>query len=193
MLEGPDSPHGDSLIGVMIRAPRPSDQKEFLASVHRSRRLHRPWVSPPSSPKSFGAYLTKRSLGSHVSFLVCLRATGDMVSVVSVSEIVHGCFRSGYLGYYGFLPHTGRGYMTHGLGLVMTKAFRELKLHRLEANIQPANRASIGLVRRLGFRREGRSLRYLKIGGRWRDHERWAILAEEWTTARFRAAAQQRR
>jgi ribosomal-protein-alanine N-acetyltransferase len=69
--------------------------------------------------------------------------------------------------------------MTEGMRLVIGRAFGTLRLHRLEANIQPANAASIALVRRLGFRKEGLSRRYLKIGGRWRDHERWAILAEE--------------
>ena len=58
-------------------------------------------------------------------------------------------------------------------------AFGEVGLHRLEANIQPENKSSIGLVRRLGFQQEGYSPRYLKVGGRWRDHERWALLAEE--------------
>jgi len=70
--------------------------------------------------------------------------------------------------------------MTEGLQLVLRHAFRRLKLHRLEANIQPANTASIRLVRSLGFRKEGFSPRYLKIGGRWRDHERWALLVEDW-------------
>ncbi len=63
---------------------------------------------------------------------------------------------------------------------VPNRAFGELGLHRLEANIQPDNAASIALVRKPGFRLEGYSPRYLKIAGRWRDHERWAILAEEW-------------
>jgi ribosomal-protein-alanine N-acetyltransferase len=59
-------------------------------------------------------------------------------------------------------------------------AFKQLKLHRLEANIQPGNLASIALIKRAGFVREGYSRRYLKICGQWRDHERWAILSEDW-------------
>ena len=69
--------------------------------------------------------------------------------------------------------------MTEALGLVLDYAFRQLRLHRLEANIQPENAASIALVERLGFHREGYSPRYLKLGGRWRDHQRWAIVAED--------------
>jgi len=74
--------------------------------------------------------------------------------------------------------------MREGLALVIADVVRRLRLHRLEANIQPANRPSIRLVRRLGFRREGYSPRYLKIGGRWRDHERWAILARPFSAQR---------
>jgi ribosomal-protein-alanine N-acetyltransferase len=116
---------------------------------------------------------------THVGYLIRLRGAGDLVGVANISEIVRGSFRSAYLGYYAFAPYHRQGLMREGLSLVIAQAFRRLRLHRLEANIQPANRASLRLVRRLGFRREGYSPRYLKVRGRWRDHERWALLADE--------------
>ena len=69
--------------------------------------------------------------------------------------------------------------MREGIRLMLRHAFGPLGLHRLEANIQPENAPSLALVAGAGFRLEGLSPRYLKIAGRWRDHERWAILAEE--------------
>jgi [ribosomal protein S5]-alanine N-acetyltransferase len=116
--------------------------------------------------------------------LVRRRADDAIVGVVNLNEIVRGSFQSAYLGYYAFRPHAGQGYMAEGLALVLRHAFGGLGLHRLEANIQPGNRQSRGLVRRLGFRKEGFSPRYLKIGGRWRDHERWAIVREAWARGR---------
>jgi ribosomal-protein-alanine N-acetyltransferase len=109
---------------------------------------------------------------------------GELAGVINISEIVRGVFCSGYLGYYAFVPHAGGGYMRSGLAAVLRLAFRQYKLHRLEANIQPDNRRSIALVRSLGFSREGYSPRYLKIAGRWRDHERWALTVDAWRTSR---------
>jgi len=110
-------------------------------------------------------------------FLVCRRDNGEIAGVVSLSNVVLGLFRSGYLGYYAFAGHERQGLMRAGLLAVVRHAFTTLKLHRVEANIQPGNAASIALARSCGFAREGFSPRYLKIGGRWRDHERWARLA----------------
>ena len=145
--------------------------------MRRSRRLHRPWVAAPATLAAYRRYVRRTRTPSHAGYLI--RHEGELVGVVNVSEIVRGNFHSAYLGYYAFAPHAGQGLMAEGLALVIRDAFRRLRLHRVEANIQPGNKASLRLVRRLGFRREGYSLRYLKIGGRWRDHERWALLADQ--------------
>jgi ribosomal-protein-alanine N-acetyltransferase len=165
---------------VLLEKPSATRQREFLAAVHRSRCVLGSWAAPPSTPSAYRAYVRRLRQPTHVGHFLVLRATGELVGVINLNEIVRGSFRGAYLGYYGFVPHIGRGLMREGLRLVLRRAFGELGLHRVEANIQPGNTASRRLVRRLGFRREGFSPRYLKIAGRWRDHERWALLAEEW-------------
>jgi ribosomal-protein-alanine N-acetyltransferase len=163
---------------VRLEPPKVSAAREFLAAVRRSRELHRPWAAAPSSAAAYRAYLRRARLPANASHLVRLRTSGELVGVVNVSEIVRGNFRSAYLGYYAFAPHQNKGLMAEGLRLAIAYAFHRLRLHRLEANIQPGNQASRRLVRQLGFRREGYSPRYLKVAGRWRDHERWALLAD---------------
>lgn len=154
-------------------------ESAFIAAVRRSSGLHRPWVKAPATRDAFRAYLAKQDGVRGLGF-VALSSSDELVGVVNVSEIVRGLFHSAYLGYYAFAPHDGRGHMTEAITAVATLMFRKHKLHRLEANIQPDNVASTALVKRLGFRKEGFSPRYLKIGGRWRDHARWAITKEEW-------------
>ena len=164
---------------VRLERPGPRREREFLAAVGRSWALLRPWVVPPSTAAAYRAYLRRLRGPSHDGYFVVLRASGELVGVINLSEIVRGSFQSAYLGYYAFLPHAGQGHMRAGLRLVLRRAFGRLGLHRVEANIQPGNRASRALARRLGFRREGFSPRYLRIAGRWRDHERWALRRED--------------
>jgi ribosomal-protein-alanine N-acetyltransferase len=163
---------------VFLCAPSARHRDEFLALMRASRSALRPWVAPPASRAEFAAYLRRARRPTERAFLVCRLEDRAIASVINVSQIFHGNFRSAYLGYYAGAPFMGRGYMSEGLRLVLRHAFGALGLHRLEANVQPGNRASIRLVRRAGFRREGFSPRYLKVLGRWRDHERWAITAE---------------
>ena len=110
-------------------------------------------------------------------------ADKSIIGSIEISRIARGNFQSAYLGYRIDTAHRGHGYMSEALQLGLRHAFRTLGLHRVEANVEPGNEASIALVRRAGFTREGYSRRYLKIGGRWRDHERWALLREDWRPA----------
>ena len=163
----------------ILEAPSSRRRVDFLAAVARSRTLHVPWAMPPSTEKAFAEYLARIRKPTNAGYWVRTE-TGELAGAITISEIVRGTFRSAYLGYYAFAPHHHRGYMTLGLQAVVGRVFGELRLHRLEANIQPDNIASRRLVRRLGFRKEGLSPRYLKVRGRWRDHERWALTVEDW-------------
>ena len=165
----------------ILESPSRRRRDEFLAAVTKSRKLHRHWATPPRTVEAFEAYLKRLKQPACVGNWVRTE-TNELAGVININEIVRGTFCSGYLGYYAFVPHNGQGYMTAGLHAVISQAFRRLRLHRLEANIQPDNAASLHLVQRLGFRKEGFSPRYLKVAGRWRDHERWALTAEEWVS-----------
>jgi [ribosomal protein S5]-alanine N-acetyltransferase len=164
---------------VVLSHPGPGDEADFLAAMRASRSLHRPWIYPPLSAEDYARYLT--SLGERkVGYLGRRRSDGAIVGWANVSEIIRGGLQSAFLGYSGIGGFAGQGYMTETLQLVLRDAFSRLKLHRLEANIQPGNEPSLRLAERCGFEREGFSPRYLKVGGRWRDHERWAIRRETW-------------
>ena len=151
----------------------------FIEAALRSRALHGRWVHAPDTPERFAAYLKHIRAPSSRGHWLCT-ADGELAGVVNVTQIFLGVFRSAYLGYYAFEPYARKGYLREGLTQVIDRAFREYGLHRMEANIQPGNRRSIELVQGLGFELEGYSPKYLKLGGRWRDHERWAIRVETW-------------
>lgn len=177
---------------VLLRHPVEADRDEFIAAVRRSRGLHRPWVNAPGTAAAFQGWLDRQRDPSFCPLLVCERASGAIAGVFNLSQIVHGPFCNAYLGYYALAGHERQGLMHDGLRLVLRHAFGPLHLHRVEANIQPGNLPSIALVRSCGFELEGYSPRYLKIGGRWRDHERWAALADRGPHAPHGAAGQPR-
>jgi ribosomal-protein-alanine N-acetyltransferase len=165
-----------------VRLERPSArrQREYLDAVLRSRALHRGYVVAASIPREYRSYLRRSRRDNQESFFIIDAESSELVGVVNINDIVRGAELSGRLGYYAFVPHAGNGLMREGLDVVIGRAFRELGLHRLEANIQAGNRRSIALVEGLGFTREGNARGFLKIGNRWRDHERWALLKEDW-------------
>jgi ribosomal-protein-alanine N-acetyltransferase len=163
---------------ISLRRLHSTQEVQFLEAVRQSRELHGDWVSPPSTTEEFASHLTRHDGMRAISYVAVLDDL-EPVGCINLGEIVRGAFQSAYLGYYVFEPHAGKGLMRQALSLVVEEAFSVLGLHRLEANIQPANVQSKALVTALGFRLEGVSPRYLKIAGAWRDHERYAITAEE--------------
>ncbi|HET7152697.1 MAG TPA: GNAT family protein [Candidatus Kapabacteria bacterium] len=164
---------------VALRYPHPGDGKEFTALNRASKDFYDCWVSPPVTQKQFKQYLERCAQTTVEGLLVCKADDGAIMGAINLSQIFHGNFGNAYMGYYIGAQYAGQGYMTEAMGLAIDHAFNKIKLHRLEANIQPGNKDSIALVKRLSFTRDGYSRRYLKIAGKWRDHERWAITAED--------------
>ncbi|XVQ10704.1 GNAT family N-acetyltransferase [Spirillospora sp. CA-255316] len=160
---------------VVLRRTSADDRDEFIRLARASGRLHHPWVWVPTTEPGFEEYLARFDQVTAVGFVVCLRSTGAIVGFVSISRIERGSYEKGVLGYGAFTPHEGRGYMTEGVGLAVRHGFERLGLHRLEADIQPGNTASLRLAAKVGLRREGFSPKLIRIEGVWRDHERWAI------------------
>jgi [ribosomal protein S5]-alanine N-acetyltransferase len=156
-------------------------QDEFLSAVRASRRLHRPWIYGPLTPEAFGYWLHRQATGEFDGSLIRRSDDGALVGACQLSQIIRGNLQGAFIGFAAFRGFEGKGYMHEGVGLVLDRAFGPLGLRRVEANIQPGNHASKTLVSRLGFVKEGYAQRYLKVGGRWRDHEHWAIRRELWT------------
>ena len=185
-VELPGAPAGAR---VALRVLERGDREAFLALARDSRELHRPWTYPPERPEQFDELYSRSRRDDFVCLVAVMPDTGELIGVFTISQIFRGAFQSAYLGYYANQRHAGQGLMREALEQVLDHAFGPLSLHRIEANIQPGNHPSIALARGAGFRLEGFSPRYLLIGGQWRDHERYAITADEHAAAKAAEAA----
>lgn len=164
---------------VALRHLTAGDVEALLALARESRDLHRPWAYPPERRDQVEDLLARSRRDDFEGLVACRLDTEEVVGVLNVSQVIRGAFQSAFLGYYAHARHAGQGYMREAIGLVLAHAFGPVGLHRLEVNIQPGNAASVALAVGAGFRLEGFSPRYLQVGGRWRDHERYALTSEE--------------
>lgn len=162
---------------VRLVEPALADGGEFTSAMRDSRHFHHPWVSAPCDLDAWRDYLERLERDNEAGFLIRRIDDHRLCGVANLNVITYEALCSAYLSYYAVAALSGRGYMKEGLQLVIARAFGELGLHRLEANIQPGNENSVRLVESLGFECEGYSPRLLKINGQWRDHERWALRA----------------
>ncbi|KJK58786.1 acetyltransferase [Saccharothrix sp. ST-888] len=172
----------DGCVRVMIRAPKPADVPLYADAVRRSAEHVGRWN--PVEPDGLADLLERQGPGLR-TFLIVDLDTGGLVGKCNVANIVMGRFCNGALGYDSYLPFVGTGRMSEGMRLVVDRCFAPLEygglgLHRLEINVQPDNDRSIALAKRLGFRHEGHTPRMLFLDGAWRDHDRFALTAEEW-------------
>lgn len=169
---------------VYLRKPAVADGAEFVERTVASRHHLQPFVYAAEDDGAYRQWLTRGTRPEIEQFLVCARDDDTIVGFVNLNNIVRGSLQQAFAGWAGFLPRIGQGLLTEGLDLTLELAFTQLRLHRVEANIQPANHRSRALALRCGLVLEGFSPKYLQVGGEWRDHERWAIREDQWRTGR---------
>lgn len=166
---------------LYLRYPTIEDFAEFSALAKSSRKFHRGLVNPPLILENFENYIAANKSETNENLLICQIQNNAICGAINLSQIFRKSFQNAYLGYYLFEKFTGKGLMTEAVGLILRHAFKNLKLHRIEANVQPENLPSIAVLKSCGFTKEGFSRKYLKIGGKWRDHERFAVIKDDWS------------
>jgi len=166
-----------------LRRPREADRRQWCSLRRRSGRFLARWEPKKTiaigSPREFDGLIKRNN--RYTRLLCCRNDDGLIVGQISIMMIERGPFQNGTLGYWIGKPYARKGWGAEMLGLAIDHAFGTMELERLEANIIPSNAASRALARSLGLRNEGYSKNYLEIDGKRRDHERWAILASEWS------------
>jgi ribosomal-protein-alanine N-acetyltransferase len=165
---------------VTLRLPARRDFAQVAALSKASKKFHRGLISMAQMQEDFDKYFKRSREKENAFFLICRAEDKAIAGMINISQIFMGNFCSAYLGYDLGVQFTGQGLMTDAIKLMLRHAFEDLKLHRLEANVQPENLPSLAVLEKCGFSREGFSPKYLKVGGRWRDHERWAIIKDNW-------------
>ena len=173
--------------GVYVRAPQMADYPDWSALREASRAFLTPWEPTwPADDLTRGAFRRRlrryaddqRSDQSYAFFL--FRQSDDaLVGGLTLANIRRGVAQAGSLGYWIGAPYARCGLMTGAVRCLVPFAFASLRLHRLEAACIPSNAASVGLLEKTGFAREGYARQYLCINGLWQDHLLYARLGSD--------------
>ena len=172
---------------VYLQLPVQRNWDAWAALRAESRDFLAPWEPPWAYDSlSRGAYRRRLKTyksemrqGLTYSFLIFRRIDDALLGGITLSNLRRGVAQSATLGYWIGAAHSRQGYMTEALAAVLEFAFSRLELHRVEAACLPANEASRRLLLKSGFREEGYAREYLRINGRWQDHQLYAMLRSE--------------
>ncbi|MHB8885882.1 MAG: GNAT family N-acetyltransferase [Methylovirgula sp.] len=170
--------------GVYLRPPEMRDYEAWAGLRERSRSFLTPWEPTwPGDDLTRAAF--RRRLRRHAQeidndesypFLIFREADNILVGGLTLGQVRRGVAQAATLGYWMGSPYAGKGWMSRSVRAATGFAFTALRLHRIEAACLPHNDASIRLLERIGFQREGFARAYLRINGVWQDHLLYALL-----------------
>jgi [ribosomal protein S5]-alanine N-acetyltransferase len=173
--------------GVFLRAPQMADYSEWVALREASRDFLTPWeptwpaddLTRASFRRRMKRYSEDQRSDLAYPLFIFRKTDGVLVGGLTLANVRRGCAQAGSLGYWMGAAYAGKGHMTAAVAAVLPFAFGTLRLHRVEAACIPANIASIRLLEKTGFRREGFARQYLCIDGIWQDHLLYARLKDD--------------
>lgn len=173
---------------VYIRPAQPKDWRPWADLREESRDFLVPWEPtwPPDAltRDSFVRRLRRQAAewreDEAYAFLVFEQASDRVVGGIGLTNIRRGVAQMGTMGYWVGKPYARRGYISQAARLMLSFAFGQLGLHRVEAACLPSNVPSSGVLEKVGFIREGYARAYLRIDGKWADHLLYAILRDDW-------------
>jgi ribosomal-protein-alanine N-acetyltransferase len=172
---------------VVLRQPQMSDYSEWAALREKSHEFLAPWEPVwPADDLTRGAfrrrlkrYAEDQRSDQAYSFLIFRKADNALVGGITLSNVRRGVAQAGSIGYWMGEPYARQGLMTAALRTLIPFSFSTLRLHRLEAACITTNMASIRLLEKSGFQREGYARQYLCINGMWQDHLLYARLKDD--------------
>jgi ribosomal-protein-alanine N-acetyltransferase len=173
--------------GVVLRLPQIGDYPAWAELREQSRAFLTPWeptwpaddLTRSAFRRRIKRYIEDQRNDLAYAFLVFRTGDNALVGGLTLANIRRGVAQAGSIGYWVGAPFARRGYMTAALRALVPFSFRTLRLHRLEAACIPGNAASIGLLEKTGFKREGYARGYLCINGMWQDHLLYARLQDD--------------
>jgi [ribosomal protein S5]-alanine N-acetyltransferase len=172
--------------GIAVRLLTEHDAEALLELRLRNREYFRP--SEPSRPRGYFTLQRQReelrrgeeeARERRAWIYGIVLGESALIGRIALSGAIWGPFGSAFLGYAIDEAHSGRGYATQAVGRATDLAF-EHGLHRVQAAVVPENAASRRVLEKSGYRYEGRALRYLRLDGRWRDHDIFAVTVEDY-------------
>lgn len=110
------------------------------------------------------------------SFGIFKNEDDSLIGTINLFQVLRGDLQSAFLGYFLDKNENGKGYTSEAVRLITDYGFSELGLHRIEAGVMPHNIASIRVLEKAGFEKEGIARKNVRINGKWEDHQVLAIL-----------------
>lgn len=170
--------------GVVLRSPQMADYVAWSELREKSRKFLTPWeptwpaddLTRPAYRQRLRRYAEDMRTDQAYPFFIFRSEDDTLVGGLALANIRRGVAQAGSLGYWVGAPYIQKGHMTAAVRALIPAAFDLLRLHRLEAACIPINLASVRLLEKTGFRREGYARSYLCINGTWQDHLLYARL-----------------